>query len=349
MSRALEHVLEALSTSADGTGSYTEQDDVLLTLQNPIFSRSHPFATIDLLSARRQVSIDTTTSVDLKLLDRTTVADDRRRMYEQEIRWKSSMQMPDVGAYLTSLDYRDFIAGREGLNHQNEYSKLVDIFKDATGKLIRRPQFDSTTIETSINVELVSGQIHRLEDLSNGEREMLGMLYYVSQLSSHGGVLLLDEPEKHLHPSLQLAVLKAMMSVADRGQLIVVTHSPALISAASRDDVLAIEGAWASNGNQVLRIEDEDLAAGVLADLGVTKRELFQFDVMLVVEGEHDKSRLQLLFPDEIARAKVVVAGSRDSVLRMHSSLQSLDLPIPWGCIIDRDFYDEEDFLEKIH
>lgn len=350
MSRAehkAEHLLEVMSMNSEESGFYSEQDEVLETLMNPVFSRSHPFTSIDLLSARRQVSIDTSTSVDLKMLDRTSVADDRRRMYEQEIRWKSSMQMPDIGTYLTSLDYRDFIAARDGHAERGEYDRLAEIFMEATGKGILKPKFDPMAVETFINVHLTSGATHRLEDLSNGEREMLGMLYYVSQLSANGGVLLLDEPEKHLHPSLQLAVLKAMMHVADRGQLLVVTHSANLISAAQMDKVLVVEGAWNVPGNQITKIMDADDTAGLLAELGVTKRELFQFDFMVVLEGEHDKARLSLAFPDYFARAKVIVAGSRENVLKLHGSMEALGLPIPWICIIDRDFYLEAEYRSQ--
>ncbi|NED94784.1 AAA family ATPase [Phytoactinopolyspora alkaliphila] len=339
--RSSEHILEAVSTNRDSTGTYLQRDEMLETVQNELFSRGHPFAAIDLLSARRQVSLTTSTSVDLDLLDRTASAEQRRMMYDQEIRWKSAMQMPDIGTYLMSLDYRDYVAARDGLETGEEYQRLREIFHVATGKEISLPKYDPETTQSSIRVTLPSGETHALEDLSNGEREMLGMLYYVSQLSAQGGVLLLDEPEKHLHPSLQLAVLRAMMTVASRGQIIVVTHSPSLISASPSENVLIVRPAWESAENQAQRVADIDDESEVLSDLGITRRDLFQANYLLVVEGPDDEKRLRMLCPGEIAGAEVVVAGGRDAVLRTADTLRSLEVGVPWICVIDRDFLPE--------
>ncbi|TFH72953.1 ATP-binding protein [Cellulomonas sp. HD19AZ1] len=341
ITRLQEHVLEVVSTNRESTGRYLQRDALIETLQNPLFSRDHPFASVDLLSARRQVSLTTTTTVDLSMLDRTTNADQRRMMYDQEIRWKSGMQMPDVGAYLTSLDYRDYVAARAGLSVNGEYSRLQQIFESATGKRITLPHYDPVTTKSSIDVELPSGVQHSLEGLSNGEREMLGMLYYVSQLSAQGGVLLLDEPEKHLHPTLQQAVLTAMMSVAGRGQVFVVTHSPTLIGGAAPDDVLVVQPAWESAGNQVCRVSDDSGHLDVLVDLGISRRELFQADLLLFVEGADDERRLRLLFPDELAGARVVVGGGREAVLRAATTLRGLAVGVPWLCVVDRDFWSD--------
>lgn len=341
--RLKEHVVQAVSTNREATGFYSQRDELIETLQNPLFAREHPFASIDLLSARRRVSMNTTTAVDLGLLDRTAAADQRRSMYDQEIRWKTAMQMPDVGSYLTSLDYRDYVASRDGIETDNEYVKIQDIFFGASGKKISLPTYDPATTKSTIQVELPSGEKHSLADLSNGEREMLGMLYYVSQLSALGGVLLLDEPEKHLHPTLQLAILKAMMAIASRGQILVVTHAPGLISASPSENVIVVHPAWTEHENQLQRVSDEDEQADVLADLGLTRRDLFQANYLLMVEGPTDEKRLRMLLPDELAGAKVVVAGSRDAVLRTAQSLRGLEVGIPWICVIDRDFLNDQE------
>lgn len=341
--RKSEHALIAMATNHEESGFYDpDRDNVMRALQNPLFARSHPFASIDFLSARRQVSINTTTSVDLGLLDKSSSADERRSMYEQEIRWKSAMQMPDVGSYLTSLDYRDFITKRSGGEGEDEYGRLTRIFEEATGKTITLPEFDPVTAESSIRVRLPSGNTHELSDLSNGEREMLGMLYFVSQLSSQGGVLLLDEPEKHMHPTLQLAVLNAIRLVTKRGQVLVVTHSPALIAASPSRNVLTVEPAWSANDNQIRTIA-EDEQSEVLASLGLSMRDLVQSDFLLIVEGQDDERRLRILFPEELAAAKVSIAGSRNSVLEMAKSLRRLDLQVPFLGLVDRDFATEQE------
>lgn len=344
--RLPEHVIEAASTRESHSGFYRAHDEVLETLQDPSFANDHPFASIDLLSARRQSSLSTSTSVDLALLDRAAALQERRSMYDQEIRWKSAMQMPDVGSYLTSLDYRDYIAHREGLPPSGEYSRITETFYAATGKKISLPKYDPVSTKSGILVTLPTGQTHPLSDLSNGEREMLGMLYYVSQLSILGGVLLLDEPEKHLHPTLQLAMLKSMMTIAGRGQILVVTHAPGLISSSPSEAVVIVHPAWSGFDNQLQLASRADPNADILAELGLSRRDLFQANFLLVVEGPDDEKRLRMLFPDELAGARVLVAGGRVSALRSAETLRKFDLGMPWLCVIDRDFLTDSERSE---
>lgn len=256
------------------------------------------------------------------------------------------MEMPDIGSYLASLDYRNYVSHRDGLPSTDEYERIQSIFAEATGKEIKLPTYDPETTKSSIDVELPSGAKHPLSELSNGERELLGMLYYVSQLNAQGGVLLLDEPEKHLHPTLQLAALRAMSAIADRGQLLVVTHSPGIISSSPADQVLVVQPAWNAVSNQLQRVSDLENQTDLLADLGLTSRDLLQTNYLLVVEGPDDEKRLRMLLPNELAGAKVITAGGVDAVLGMASSLRGLDIGVPWLCVVDRDFMSADEVAE---
>ena len=69
---------------------------------------------------------------------------------------------------------------------------------------------------------------HFLDDLSAGEHQVLIQLYIISRWLEPGGIVLIDEPDLFLHPSLIsgfLAQLEKM--IADRhGQLIITSHVP---------------------------------------------------------------------------------------------------------------------------
>ena len=58
-----------------------------------------------------------------------------------------------------------------------------------------------------------------------------------------GAVLLLDKPDTHLHPTLQVAAYREMRSAADRygSQLIATTHSEALINATEPHELVVLE------------------------------------------------------------------------------------------------------------
>ena len=84
--------------------------------------------------------------------------------------------------------------------------------------------------ENRLRVKLQNGTgtTHSLDELSAGEHQVLIQLYLVNRWMETGGVVLIDEPDLYLHPSLVsgfLARLERM--VADRGgQLIITSHVP---------------------------------------------------------------------------------------------------------------------------
>jgi energy-coupling factor transporter ATP-binding protein EcfA2 len=84
--------------------------------------------------------------------------------------------------------------------------------------------------ENRIRVRLGDRQqtIHRLDDLSAGEHQVLIQLYMIGRWLEPGGIVLIDEPDLHLHPSLIPGLLSRLeQMVAERnGQLMITSHVP---------------------------------------------------------------------------------------------------------------------------
>src|SRR5258708_32688056 len=72
---------------------------------------------------------------------------------------------------------------------------------------------------------------HRVEKLSSGEQQCLILIFMVSRWLMQGGIVLIDEPDLHMHGSWQRALTHELESlVAEKnGQLIVTSHSELLI------------------------------------------------------------------------------------------------------------------------
>jgi hypothetical protein len=77
-----------------------------------------------------------------------------------------------------------------------------------------------------------AGSVHGLDDLSAGEHQVLIQIYMVSRWLEPGGIVLIDEPDLHLHPSLIPGFLSRLEHmVADRdGQILVTSHVPEIWS-----------------------------------------------------------------------------------------------------------------------
>lgn len=72
------------------------------------------------------------------------------------------------------------------------------------------------------------GKDHFLDDLSSGEHQILIQLYLIQRWLEPGGVVLIDEPDLHLHPSLIPGFLATLESLVEerKGQLLLTSHVP---------------------------------------------------------------------------------------------------------------------------
>ncbi|QCJ71572.1 hypothetical protein C9446_18045 [Providencia heimbachae] len=76
-------------------------------------------------------------------------------------------------------------------------------------------------------VRLDNGDTHTLDELSSGEHQVLIMLFMVQRWLQPGGVVLIDEPDLHLHPSLVSPLLATLENIIQgrSGQLIITSHA----------------------------------------------------------------------------------------------------------------------------
>jgi len=107
------------------------------------------------------------------------------------------------------------------------YEKIVNqINQFLIGK--RLDGFDERTMELMVATE--RGTKHPMHLLSSGEKQVLLMLAFITRWLEPGGVVLIDEPDLHLHVSLAKAFTSHLrrMVAQKNGQLIIASHEPAL-------------------------------------------------------------------------------------------------------------------------
>lgn len=132
--------------------------------------------------------------------------------------------------------------------------------------------------------------------LSSGEKELLNIICaeFVHQLSH--GILLIDEPELHLHRKWQSQLLNLLLDISSSNhtQLIIVTHSPHFI----RGDMLS----------SLIRIyKDKGASKVALADtktLGSAK----QKDIFMFISASNNE---KVFFADKV----VLVEGNVDRII----------------------------------
>ena len=81
-----------------------------------------------------------------------------------------------------------------------------------------------------VQVRLKSNERHGPHQLSMGERHMAVLCFCAACSLKPGGVLLLDEPAVHLHPSQVIGLLSTLEGFCRKagGQMLLVSHNPAI-------------------------------------------------------------------------------------------------------------------------
>jgi ABC-type molybdenum transport system ATPase subunit/photorepair protein PhrA len=87
-----------------------------------------------------------------------------------------------------------------------------------------------TDFDDNLRLRVTCGEnnFHYLEELSTGEKQCLLLMFMVSRWQMIGGIVLVDEPDLHLHVSLQRYFIHELekLVISRHGQLIVTSHSP---------------------------------------------------------------------------------------------------------------------------
>jgi len=71
------------------------------------------------------------------------------------------------------------------------------------------------------------GTYHSLDELSAGEHQILILIYLISRWMQQGGIVLIDEPDLYLHPSLVDPLLSSLEKLVaeNDGQLLITSHA----------------------------------------------------------------------------------------------------------------------------
>ena len=109
-------------------------------------------------------------------------------------------------------------------------STFHDIVEHANAFLSGKRVADFDPRTGDLLVQIDGGDSHPIEELSSGEKQVLLMLATITRWLRPGGIVLIDEPDLHLHVSLATALVSHLRRLVSGkgGQLIVASHMPEL-------------------------------------------------------------------------------------------------------------------------
>ncbi len=195
------------------------------------------------------------------------------------------------------------------------------------------------------------GVAHDIRQLSSGEREILMTYTHLEKLQLTGSVILFDEPELHLHPTLQRRVMEYLRSYVERGdnQVWLITHSEEIVGTTEYCSLFAMTG----RGEPAVELTaDRAGRIGLLRQLGASVGLQLVSPRILFLEGESDAEILPLFFdrlPDQVS---LVDTGGKGNLMRLRpAAMNLLDRAIVEGrfyFVRDRDVEEDPGALDEL-
>jgi predicted ATPase len=248
------------------------------------------------------------------------------------------------------MDYLDKSSHQTDVSQPKNYIEGVrSIFSHFLPTLEFMGVFPSAASGIKIQVRS-RGTEHEIYGLSSGQREILMTYVHLEKLRPTGSIILFDEPELHLHPTLQRRVVPHLQSLLERGnnQIWVTTHSEEIVASSPFASLFAMTG---EDGEAIQAIADQSNRVELLRQLGASVGVQLVSPRILFLEGQSDKDLLPL-FIDElpVGVSLVETGGKRNLIASSEVTARLLEEIIREGrCywVKDRDIEDDPGVLEQ--
>ncbi|WP_312778702.1 AAA family ATPase [Pseudescherichia sp.] len=127
--------------------------------------------------------------------------------------------------------------------YRDAFLKQINVMLNDTNK-----QFFYADNEYWVYDENTSKRLS-LSQLSSGERQLIYILVTAANIGDSPAVFLMDEPEISLHLSWQEKILDALRKINNNMQIIIVTHSPAIVMNGYMDSYVDIKNIITRNNH----------------------------------------------------------------------------------------------------
>ena len=188
------------------------------------------------------------------------------------------------------------------------------------------------------------------EIFSSGEREIIHFLVSMFALNVRDGLILVDEPELHLHPRWQRMFLRLFneLSPERNNQFIIATHSPVFVAPETIQNVIRTyrkpnEGSYKVSLRDGGSLPEKKKLVRMINSQN--NERLFFADKVILVEGITDRIVIGSLVEKGVEYFKdsrsieVIDVGGKHNFTEYQSLLDGLRTP--WSIVADRDYLEQ--------
>ncbi|MFE4998267.1 AAA family ATPase [Streptomyces mirabilis] len=164
---------------------------------------------------------------------------------------------------------------------QSVVSSLLGVQIDAFSSDTPSPRSGNLSAELDVDDFLV--QVN-----GSGIREALRLI--LDYEFERPEILLVEEPEVHLHPALETALMQYLKGISSYSQIFLTTHSTNFLDIGSLENVYLIRK---GDETAVQRLDVNAAEEAIPEELGLRLSSLFMFDRLVFVEGPSDEQLLR--------------------------------------------------------
>jgi len=118
----------------------------------------------------------------------------------------------------------------------------------------------------------------------SGIREALRLI--IDYELNHPNILLVEEPEIHLHPALETSIMRYLKTIGKDCQIFITTHSTNFLDTAEMKNIYLASRNTSTN-IKLINVEEAEYC--IPRELGIRLSSLFMFDRLVFVEGPTDE------------------------------------------------------------
>lgn len=152
------------------------------------------------------------------------------------------------------------------------------------------------------------GVAFRFQAASSGERQLLTYLFAIYALNVRDALIVVDEPELHLHPRWQKSLLKLFEQLSDDtgNRFLLATHSPTFIAPGSIGYVCRVYNDGKNSHIQQIDKTALPPAKGLAHTINSQNNErIFFADRVLLVEGVSDQMVVERLIANRLSKSPI--------------------------------------------